>query len=112
MYSATAYNHSYADSGIFCIHASAPPANVRGIVEVITKELVNMATQPGSQELRRAKTQLQSMLLMNLEARPVVFEDIGRQVLANGERKRPEHFINEIGKFMISGGTKFNMQLC
>lgn len=47
--------------------------------------------------LQRAKTQLQSMLLMNLESRPVVFEDIGRQVLATGHRKRPEYFISEIG---------------
>lgn len=37
------------------------------------------------------------MLLMNLEARPVVFEDIGRQVLATGMRKRPEFFIEAIG---------------
>lgn len=39
------------------------------------------------------------MLLMNLEQRPVVFEDIGRQVLATGSRKRPEFFIQEISKF-------------
>ena len=28
-------------------------------------------------ELERAKTQLTSMLMMNLEARPVIFEDVG-----------------------------------
>lgn len=38
------------------------------------------------------------MLLMNLEQRPVVFEDIGRQVLATGSRKRPEYFMHAIGK--------------
>ena len=38
------------------------------------------------------------MLLMNLEQRPVVFEDMGRQVLATGVRKRPEFFIQAIGK--------------
>lgn len=37
------------------------------------------------------------MLLMNLEARPVVFEDMGRQVLATGYRKRPQVFIDAIG---------------
>jgi len=36
------------------------------------------------------------MLLMNLESRPVVFEDIGRQVLATGIRKRPEEFMEKI----------------
>lgn len=102
MYSATAYNHAYNDTGLFCIHASAPPTHVRGMVEVITKELVTMATAPAGQELRRAKTQLQSMLLMNLESRPVVFEDIGRQVLATGQRKKTQHFIDSIGKLKNS----------
>ena len=39
---------------------------------------------------------MQSMLLMNLESRPVVFEDIGRQVLATGHRVRPEEFMEKI----------------
>lgn len=102
MYSATAFNHSYNDSGLFCIHASAPPKNVKNMVEVVTRELVTMAQTPGDQELHRAKTQLQSMLLMNLEARPVVFEDIARQVLATGTRKPPEFFIAEIGELSLS----------
>lgn len=98
MYNATAFNHAYADSGVFCIHASGPPDHVQQMVEVITAELVAMGSAPpGCEELRRAKTQLQSMLMMNLEARPVVFEDIGRQVLATGERKSPEQFIAAIG---------------
>ncbi|XP_024874164.1 mitochondrial-processing peptidase subunit alpha-like [Temnothorax curvispinosus] len=36
------------------------------------------------------------MLLMNLEQRPFVFGDIGRQVLATGTRKRPEYFMQAI----------------
>lgn len=40
-------------------------------------------------ELERAKTQLMSMLMMNLESRPVIFEDVGRQVLATRSRKLP-----------------------
>src|SRR4051812_31438618 len=32
MYNATAFNHSYADSGIFCIRASAPPEHVSFLV--------------------------------------------------------------------------------
>ena len=49
-----------------------------------------------SRNFQRAKKQLQSLLLMNLEQRPVVFEDIGRQVLATGFRNRPEYFIQAI----------------
>ena len=29
IYSATAYHHSYSDSGLFCIHASAHPSQVK-----------------------------------------------------------------------------------
>ncbi|KAF4529979.1 hypothetical protein B566_EDAN015748 [Ephemera danica] len=99
MYNATAYNQAYLDTGLFCIHASAPPSHVRDMAEVVVRELVNMAGSVGRSELERAKTQLQSMLLMNLESRPVVFEDIGRQVLATGMRKRPEQFMEEIRLF-------------
>lgn len=38
---------------------------------------------------------------MNLESRPVVFEDIGRQVLATGTRREPEYFIEQICKYLI-----------
>ncbi|KAL1131730.1 hypothetical protein AAG570_011343, partial [Ranatra chinensis] len=96
MFSATAYNQAYADTGLFYIHASAPPKYVRDIVDVITKEMINMASPVTDSELKRAKVQLQSMILMNLEARPVMFEDIGRQVLATGHRKLPSAFIQEI----------------
>lgn len=102
MYSATASNHAYADSGLFCIHVSSPPQHISNAVKVVTREMVGMALAPGVDELRRAKTQLQSMLLMNLEARPVVFEDIGRQVLATGHRKKPEQFIDAIGKYLLN----------
>lgn len=126
MFNATAYNHAYGDTGLFCVHAASPPARIYDTTIVIARELGNMIGKVGEMELRvhtfdhkniyyfcplfvtkvdtdfsylqRAKTQLQSMLLMNLEARPVVFEDVGRQVLATGKRKPPSFFINEIGE--------------
>lgn len=98
MYNATAYNHGYIDSGLFCIHASADPSKVRDIISVITTEARKMAGKIDSVELKRAKAQLQSMLLMNLESKPVIFEDMARQVLANSERKTAQFFIDEIDK--------------
>ncbi|XP_054988357.1 mitochondrial-processing peptidase subunit alpha [Sorex araneus] len=89
MYSATSYHHSYEDTGLLCIHASADPRQVREMVEILTKEFVLMCGAPDEVELDRAKTQLMSMLMMNLESRPVIFEDVGRQVLATQSRKLP-----------------------
>uniref|UniRef100_A0A6Q2Y9I8 Mitochondrial-processing peptidase subunit alpha n=1 Tax=Esox lucius TaxID=8010 RepID=A0A6Q2Y9I8_ESOLU len=93
MYNATSYHHSYEDSGLLCIHASADPRQVREMVEIITREFIQMA---GTMELERAKTQLKSMLMMNLESRPVIFEDVGRQVLATGKRKLPHQLCDLI----------------
>ncbi|MGH0122823.1 UNVERIFIED_CONTAM: hypothetical protein FKN15_008253 [Acipenser sinensis] len=81
MYNATAYHHSYEDTGLLCIHASADPRQM---------------------ELERAKTQLKSMLMMNLESRPVIFEDVGRQVLATGKRKLPHELCDLISKVTAS----------
>ncbi|KAM8802423.1 mitochondrial-processing peptidase subunit alpha [Rhynchonycteris naso] len=89
MYNATAYHHSYEDTGLLCIHASADPRQVREMVEIITKEFILMGGAVDVVELERAKTQLMSMLMMNLESRPVIFEDVGRQVLATHSRKLP-----------------------
>merc|ERR1719402_2138425 len=96
MYGATAYNHAYGDSGIFCINASAPPNQLTELVQVLVKEFVAITGHITDSELNRAKTQLKSMLLMNLESRPVIFEDCARQVLAQSHRKKPEHFISLI----------------
>ncbi|XP_063000759.1 mitochondrial-processing peptidase subunit alpha [Elgaria multicarinata webbii] len=98
MYNATSYHHSYEDTGLLCIHASADPRQVREMVEIITREFILMAGAVGEVELERAKTQLQSMLMMNLESRPVIFEDVGRQVLATGTRKLPHELCVLIGK--------------
>ncbi|KAI1904770.1 hypothetical protein AGOR_G00009110 [Albula goreensis] len=102
MYNATSYHHSYEDSGLLCIHASADPRQVREMVEIITREFIQMGGTPGEMELERAKTQLKSMLMMNLESRPVIFEDVGRQVLATGKRKLPHELCDLISNVTAS----------
>lgn len=47
-------------------------------------------------ELSRAKNQLKASLLMNLESRPILFEDIGRQVLTYGARAEPGELVAKI----------------
>lgn len=96
MYAATAFHHSYDDGGLFCIQASTHPSQLREAVHVICQEFVRLTHGIDEEELQRAKTQLKSMLMMNLESRPVMFEDIGRQVLATNERKSPEQLCQMI----------------
>ncbi|EEH21191.2 hypothetical protein PABG_03422 [Paracoccidioides brasiliensis Pb03] len=89
--SCMAFNLSYTDSGLFGISASCIPSRISAMVEVICKELHALTTesrfsalQPA--EVNRAKNQLRSSLLMNLESRMVELEDLGRQVQVHGRK--------------------------
>lgn len=80
-------------------HIGGEPSFLRSMVDVAIREIgVLVAYKPDSTELKRAKAQLQSMLFMNLEQRPVVFEDVARQVLAVGKRQSADYYYNRIGK--------------
>jgi len=97
MYNATAFNHSYSDCGIFCIRASAPPENMLDSAKVVLNEFLRLNKEDVDEaELSRAKIQLKSQLMMNLEMRPVMFEDMARQVLAHNERKKPQEYLRKI----------------
>jgi len=111
LYSATAYNHAYNDSGIFCIHASCHPQSMVEMTQVLVKEFVAITGRISDEELNRAKTQLKSMLLMNLESRPVIFEDCARQVLSQGHRRNPEHFIEKINTVTKDDLNRIGLQM-
>lgn len=89
--SCVAFNHSYTDSGLFGISSSCSPQNVINMLDVMCRELQALtldtgfaSLQPG--EVSRAKNQLRSSLLMNLESRMVELEDLGRQVQVHGRK--------------------------
>lgn len=89
--SCVSFNHSYTDSGLFGISGSCTPQRVTQMLEVMCRELQNLTLDYGHSalqetEVRRAKNQLRSSLLMNLESRMVELEDLGRQVQVHGRK--------------------------
>jgi processing peptidase subunit alpha len=89
--SCIAFNHSYTDSGLFGISGSYTPQRVTQMLEVMCRELQNLTLDFGhfclkDVEVSRAKNQLRSSLLMNLESRMVELEDLGRQVQVHGRK--------------------------
>ncbi|CAI6310831.1 unnamed protein product [Periconia digitata] len=89
--SCVSFNHSYTDSGLFGIAASCAPAQVSQMLEVMCRELNALGQETGyaalkQGEVQRAKNQLRSSLLMNLESRMVELEDLGRQVQVHGRK--------------------------
>ena len=89
--SCVAFNNSYTDSGLFGISASCSPKRAWQMLEVMCRELQNLTLESGYSslqvaEVNRAKNQLRSSLLMNLESRMVELEDLGRQVQVHGRK--------------------------
>ena len=89
--SCVAFNHSYTDSGLFGISASCSPRKVVNMLDVMCRELQALTLDSGfsalqTAEVNRAKNQLRSSLLMNLESRMVELEDLGRQVQVHGRK--------------------------
>ena len=54
------------------------------------------------EELARAKAATVSSILMNLESKAIVAEDIGRQILTYGERKAPSEFIAQVNALTVA----------
>lgn len=89
--SCVAFNHSYTDSGLFGISASCLPGYASSMLDVICQELRALTLDSGHSRLQegevtRAKNQLRSSLLMNLESRMVELEDLGRSVQVHGRK--------------------------
>ena len=89
--SCVAFNHSYTDSGLFGISSSCSPRKVMNMLDVMCRELQALTLDTGfsalqTAEVNRAKNQLRSSLLMNLESRMVELEDLGRQVQVHGRK--------------------------
>ena len=95
--SAMAFNHCYSDTGLFGIQGSCDdPAHLNNLVEVIGLQVGKMAGPLSAGELDRAKAMTKSSLMMNLESRAIVSEDIGRQVLTYGKYAGGEELSKKI----------------
>ncbi|KAI5457804.1 peptidase M16 inactive domain-containing protein [Mariannaea sp. PMI_226] len=89
--SCVAFNHSYTDSGLFGIAASCLPGRTSSMIDVICQELRALTLESGFSSLQelevsRAKNQLRSSLLMNLESRMVELEDLGRSIQVHSRK--------------------------
>ncbi|KAI9033730.1 Metalloenzyme, LuxS/M16 peptidase-like protein [Phycomyces nitens] len=102
--SCQAFNHCYTDSGLFGIAGSCRPEYANALVEVMCRELDSIGRSDGNvqrvtdAELSRAKNQLKSSLLMNLESRMVQLEDLGRQVQVHGKKTGIDEMLERIDR--------------
>lgn len=101
-----AFNHAYTDSGLFGISAACSTAYVPRMLDTMCRELSLLSAETGlgrlsEIEVKRAKNQLRSSLLMNLESRMVELEDLGRQVQVHGRRIPVKEMVSNIEKVTV-----------
>ena len=95
--SANAFSTQLYDSGVFGVYGAAPPEQAGLLLETLARQLVTLLQRPVSPvELRRARNQLASSVMMNLETRALLCEDIGRQLLNHGKRLDPAKLLRRI----------------
>lgn len=94
----SAFNSVFNDTGLFGIYGSTSPDFASSAVDLAVNELTLIAKngQVSQLELKRAKEATKSAVLMNLESRMIVTEDIGRQILTYGERKSVIDFLKTV----------------
>ncbi|VVA10438.1 PREDICTED: mitochondrial-processing peptidase [Prunus dulcis] len=89
LHSISAFSSIYNNTGIFGIQAATGSDFVTKAIDIAANELIAIAT-PGEVDqvqLDRAKKSTKSSILMNLESRMVVADDLGRQILTYNDWK-------------------------
>lgn len=95
--SAEAFLVVHDEAGLLGIDGSCEPDQVRNLIREIVYHLCRLSIEKVSdEELSRAKNMLKSMMLMQLESRLVLCEDIGRQVVIYGKRSPPAEICTKI----------------
>jgi processing peptidase subunit alpha len=100
--SALSYNLSYIDSGLFGISGASIPNQADSLLRVFAYELLKMSENIDVLEFNRAKNQLKSSLMMNLEQVGMQCEDIARQTLTFGKRYRPFELCEFIDRVTVN----------
>jgi predicted Zn-dependent peptidase len=94
-YAISSFYWPFADTGLFGINAATSEEDIEELVPVIVDELRDMAKGVSDIELRRAKAQLRSGLLMTLESPIARAGQIARHMLIHG---RPLGLAEMVGK--------------
>lgn len=102
-----AFNHAYVDSGLFGITISCSPNAAHVMSQIICFELSKLLEKDPEKggltasEVQRAKNQLKSSLLMNIESKLAKLEDLGRQIQCQGKLTTVDEMIKRIENLTI-----------
>ena len=95
-YSISSFYWPFIDTGLFGVQAATSAEDVEELVAVAMEELRKMTDGVSEAELRRAKAQLRSGLLMTLESPIARASQMGRHVLIHGRPLKLEEMVEKI----------------
>ena len=85
------------NQGLFGLYGATTPDYAGSLCHLILEQqMMLLDRKADATELDRARNQLRSTVLMNLESRAILCEDIGRQVLTLGERMDVDELCDRI----------------
>jgi processing peptidase subunit beta len=84
------FNTCYKDTGLFGIYFVTPDSiRLDDVFYFITQEWVRLSVNVSDHEVERAKNQLKTGILLQLDGTTAICEDIGRQLLTYGRHMTP-----------------------
>jgi len=96
---ANAFSLQFAEQGLLGSYGATTDEDWDPMLQVLAENVHGFLARPADPvELSRAKKQLQSSIMMNLEMRGVLCEDIGRQVITLGKRFEAQDLCDRIDK--------------
>lgn len=101
------FNHLYINSGLFGITISCSPNAAHVMSQIICFELSKLLEKDSEKggltqsEVKRAKNQLISSLLMNVESKLAALEDLGRQIQCQGRLTTVDDMIKKIESLSV-----------
>ncbi|XVF74489.1 hypothetical protein PTKIN_Ptkin13bG0114400 [Pterospermum kingtungense] len=103
----SAFNSIFNNTGLFGIYGSTSSDFVLKAIDIAAEELILLAREGTVSRLmiKRAQQATKSAVLMNLESRMIVAEDIGRQILTFGERKSIHSFLKMVDEVTLQDIT-------
>lgn len=105
-HSATTFNTTYTDTGLFGVYFTAPPTGTFASAQTVMYEMARLTEEVSAEELERAKQQLKAAMLMHMDGTTAVCEDIGRQMLAYGRRMTPAEIFARVDDVDLSALSK------
>ncbi|XP_063797226.1 cytochrome b-c1 complex subunit 1, mitochondrial [Pseudophryne corroboree] len=91
-----AFNIRYSDTGLLGMHFVSDKHNIEDTLHIAQAEWMRLCTSSTDSELAQAKKTLKSALVAQLDGTTPVCEDIGRQILAYGQRISLEEWNSRI----------------